>query len=187
MIALLALYSDELGSLRDRAGIKRWPQRTIRGAKLLERYLIGDGLDAATVTSDICTLTDDSRLFRWQIPEYIQIPKISKSKKIASKESTAGGITVIAKRLRRYLKYFPMQQEKEHQGNEPNPQDFSITLLEGLNKQATRLANDTAAATGNIRASAELRQSMANTRLQRIVLALSIIAIIVSIATAVVI
>lgn len=186
MSALLALYSDELGSIRDRAGIKRWPQRTVREAKLLERYLIGDGLDAATVTSDIRALTDDSRLFRWQIPEYIEIPKNSKSREIASKEPAVGSITATAKRLRKYLKISPMQREKENQESELKSKAFSIALCETLNKQATHLARDTAATTGNIRASAELRQSMANTRLQRIVLFLSIIAIIVSIATAVV-
>jgi hypothetical protein len=47
--------------------------------------------------------------------------------------------------------------------------------------QAKQLAQDSAATTANVRASAELRQAISNTRLQRQVLALAVIAIIVSV------
>jgi hypothetical protein len=54
-------------------------------------------------------------------------------------------------------------------------------FFEALKNRATRLAEDTAATTASIRASAELRQSVSNTRLQRATLLLSLIAAAVAI------
>ena len=61
------------------------------------------------------------------------------------------------------------------------PGELVPSLRERLRSQAERLGRDTAVATGNIRASAELRQAIANTKLQRAVVCLSIIAIVVAI------
>jgi hypothetical protein len=184
LVALLAIYDDELGNLRDRAGIRRRPQRTVREAKALDQYLIGDGLDAATITSDIRTLTEDFARFRRDVPEYREVLENSRSSN-AIADATTKNLVARAKRL-----YDRIKNIKVHQGNDQNEEvevrDFAIALCEGLNEQAVHFADDTAATTGNIRASAELRQAMANTRLQRTVLVLSIIAILVSIVATVV-
>jgi hypothetical protein len=49
-------------------------------------------------------------------------------------------------------------------------------LRELLRDQVERLARDTAATTSNVRASAELRQAVANTKLQRVMICLTIAA-----------
>ena len=59
-------------------------------------------------------------------------------------------------------------------------------MREGLREQAEQLGRDTAVATGNIRASAELRQAIANTTLQRVMVCLTIIAVVVAVIAVVV-
>lgn len=59
MVALLAIYADRLGDLRDKAGVRRFPSRPVRDARALDDYLVRDGLDVATVTSDLESLTED--------------------------------------------------------------------------------------------------------------------------------
>lgn len=176
--ALLAIYSEELGNLRDDAGIKSKTRRTVREAKAIDRYLIGDGLDAATVASDIVALTEDPTLFCWEVPEYVECLDEYRSIRPPSNS--------VAKpaRLLDRIKNFKLHQEDTQ--NEANEIELAKVLCEGLREQATRLVNDTEATIGNIRASTELRQAIANTKLQRIILVMSIIAILVSIiATAV--
>jgi hypothetical protein len=56
------------------------------------------------------------------------------------------------------------------------PRELVPCLREKLRDQVEPLARDTAAATGNVRASAELRQAVANTRLQRVTICLTIAA-----------
>lgn len=146
ILALLALYADRLGDLRDTAGRKRFPRRPVREGRDFDDYLIRDGLDAATVTSDLESFTRDLTYFRWGVPEYIEdregFPKTSPS--------------------REPLEYVP-------------------SLCAELREQAARLARDTTTTTGNIRASAQLRQAIANTRLQRFVLALSVAATVIAV------
>jgi hypothetical protein len=147
MTSLLSLYSDGLGDLRDQAGGRPKLRRPVQEALKLDRYLIGDGLDSATITADIRLLTDDLEQFRWSVPEY--------------SEDLEG--------------YPPHLREKRE------PREFVPTLCNWLKNQATRLSEDTATTTGNIRASAELRQAIANTRLQRTTLLLSLAATVIAI------
>jgi hypothetical protein len=148
MPALLDLYADRLGELRDEAGIKRFPRRPVREARELDDYLIRDGLDAATVTSDLELLTRDVTEFRWGVPEFSedrdQLP------------------------------------EKFRRGDPP---EYVPALCAQIREQAARLASDTKTTTGNVRASAELRQAIANTTLQRFTLILSFAATIVAITS----
>jgi hypothetical protein len=113
----------------------------------LDQYLIGDGLDSASITADIRPLTDDLKQFRWSVPEFTE-----------DLES-----------------YPPSIREKRE------PREFVPALCSWLRNQANRLAEDTATTTGNIRASAELRQAIANTRLQRTTLLLSLVATVVAV------
>lgn len=146
MAALLAIYSDRLGDLRDKAGVRRFPSRPVREARVLDDYLIRDGLDAATVTSDAELFTQDLTEFRWGVPEF-----------------------------------------KEHREHLPEtarsraPLEYVPSLCARIREQAVRLANDTKTTTGNIRASAELRQAIANTRLQRFILALAVVAAVLAV------
>lgn len=146
MTALLALYSDRLGDLRDKAGVRRFPSRPVREARVLDDYLIRDGLDAATVTSDLESFTRDLTDFRWGVPEFTEhrehLPETAHS--------------------RARLEYVP-------------------SLCARIREQAVRLASDTKTTTANIRASAELRQAIANTRLQRFLLALAVVAAILAV------
>lgn len=59
--------------------------------------------------------------------------------------------------------------------------EYVPTLCARIREQAARLASDTQLAAGNIRASAELRQAIANTRLQRVLLLLAIVAAILAV------
>jgi hypothetical protein len=146
---LLSIYSDGLAALRDQAGVRRLPPRPLREARDLDDYLIRDGLDAGTVTSDLEVFTRDLEVFRWDVPEFSE-----------SREHLPSGA---------------------QQGGEPR--DYVPALCSAIRKHAARLASDSSATTGNIRASAELRQAIANTRLQRSILFLSAIALVVAVVS----
>lgn len=145
--ALLSLYADRLGGLRDKAGVKRFLRRPVRAGRELDDYLIRDGLDAATVTSDLELLTRDLTIFRWAVPEFTE--------------------------------------ERAHlpQPLNRDPVEYVPSLCAAIREQAARLASDTATTTGNIKASAELRQAIANTTLQRFIVALSVIATIIAVVS----
>jgi len=70
MTCLLSLYVDRLGELRDRAGVRRRMGRPVRQAREFDKYLMGDGLDASTVASDLRTFAENLQRFRWSVPEY---------------------------------------------------------------------------------------------------------------------
>ncbi len=60
------IQAGRLALLRDRAGRRlrhRWPRRQRRFAFAFDSYLIGDGLDASTVASDLAAFTDDPNNF----------------------------------------------------------------------------------------------------------------------------
>jgi hypothetical protein len=108
--------------------------------------LIRDGLDAASVTSDLQSFTRDLSLFRFDVPEFTEY--------------------------------------REHLGEASDnrtPMEYLPALRDAIRDEAARLASDAATTTGNIRASAELRQAIANTRLQRFIVALSIVAAIIAV------
>jgi hypothetical protein len=63
------------------------------------------------------------------------------------------------------------------------PAQLSAALLEKIKTQGERLMRDTDAATSNITASAELRQAIANTKLQRRVLVLTVASILIALAS----
>lgn len=69
IMRLLSLYTDRLAALRDQAS-KR--PRPVRDAKALDSFLMGDGLDASTITSDLEDFTDDLGRFRLLVPEYTE-------------------------------------------------------------------------------------------------------------------
>lgn len=144
--ALLDIYAARLAGLRDRAGVRRLLSRPVRDARTLDDYLSRDGLDAATVTSDLELFTRDLTTFRWDVPEFTEY-----------REHLG-----VATPKRTEVEYLP-------------------ALRIEIREQAARLASDTTNTTGNIRASAELRQAIANTRLQRFVFGLSVCAIVVAI------
>jgi hypothetical protein len=68
LTALLAIYAQRIARLRDAAGRARLIRRPVRDARILDRYLLSDGLDAATVTADIANLTKDLSVFRQDVP-----------------------------------------------------------------------------------------------------------------------
>jgi hypothetical protein len=65
-------------------------------------------------------------------------------------------------------------------GRNLEPSKLVPDLADGLRRQAERLGADAAATDANLRASAELRQAVANTRLQRTVVLVSIAALVVA-------
>jgi hypothetical protein len=152
---LLSLYADELATLRDHAGRRpqrRLPRRHVRAALDLDRYLIGDGLDAATVASEVASFAEDPQNFATDLRAYPE-----------------------------YLDPFP---ESARAANPPR--EMTAWTREGLQERAERLERDTSAATGNIRASAELRQAIANTRLQRVVVPLTFLTLVATVITLIV-
>jgi hypothetical protein len=146
LTALMGLYADRLGGFRDAAGKKRRLRRPVRDGKELNDYLVGDGLDVATVTSDLRAFTKDLNIFRWGVPEFTEY-----------RQHLPDGV-----RDRPPIEYLP-------------------ALRDTIRRQAKRLAADTRITTENVRASAELRQSISNTRLQRLTLALSVAAALVAV------
>jgi hypothetical protein len=146
IVALLSLYADRLSDLRDRAGVKRVLRRPVREGRALDDYLIRDGLDAATITSDLEVLTRDVGEFRWGVPEFVE-------------DQTA----------------LPEQFRKRP------PMEYVAVLCGAIREQGARLAVDTTTTTGNIKASAELRHAIANTTLQRFILALAVAAAVIAV------
>jgi hypothetical protein len=146
---LLALYADRLAELRDRAG--RRPRRSrrrriVREAQEFDRYLIGDGLDASVVTSDLEDFTQSLPRFGFGVPEYT--------------EDLTG---------------YPESVRRQRQ-----PDELIPVLRDNLKAQASQLQRDTAATTAGIRASAELRQAIANTIVQRRLEVLTIASIVIA-------
>ncbi len=146
---LLSLYADRLAELRDRAG--RRPRRArrhriVREAQELDRYLIGDGLDASAVSSDLEDFTRSLRRFRFGVPEYT--------------EDLTG---------------YP-----ESVRDQRDPAELVPVLRDNLKAQASQLQRDMAATSAGIRASAELRQAVANTIVQRRLEVLTIVSILIA-------
>ncbi|MBS1886123.1 MAG: hypothetical protein JSU06_02955 [Actinobacteria bacterium] len=144
--ALLSLYADRLARLRDRAAIRRFPRRPVREGRELDHYLISDGLDVSTVTSDVGIFIEDPMIFGFDIPGFTESFEV-----------------------------FPAGKRSRP------PMDYLEWLREGIGRQAARLGGDNATTSENIRASAELRQAIANTRLQRFILLLSAAAAIIAV------
>lgn len=151
LTALLDIYAGQLARLRDAAGRSRRIRRPVHDARNLDRYLLTDGLDAATITADVANLTKDPTTFRWNVPEYTE---------------DQGQLREGWKK-RESLELLPL-------------------MCTSLESRAARLAEDTANTVGNVRASAELRQAVANTRLQRTVVIITFAALVVTIAALVV-
>jgi hypothetical protein len=139
--ALLAIYSERLGQMRDQAARERIPKRPVSKARALDRYLVGDGLDAATIVADVVDLTSDLGRFRYGVPEFVED-----------------------------------RSELPDAATKKEPLDYVPLMCDDIRRRAERLDQDTAATTGNLRASAELRQAIANTRLQRMTVILSVLA-----------
>ncbi|MGW3993078.1 hypothetical protein ACWEF6_06270 [Amycolatopsis sp. NPDC004772] len=69
-LALLDIYGDRLSEIRDQSQVRSRPRRPVQEAKDLDSYLIGDGLDAATVAEDLASAAKDLQRFRWDTAEY---------------------------------------------------------------------------------------------------------------------
>jgi hypothetical protein len=138
--ALLSIYADRLARLRDRTRDRRRPRRPVREGLALDDYLIGDGLDAATVASDLGAYTEDLDHFRWGVPEFTE-----------------------------YMDHMPEQSSVHRR----EPREYVPVLRESIRGQASRVANDSSVTTEAVKASAELRQAISNTRLGRLTLLLS--------------
>ena len=149
MQSLLGIYSERLAKFRDAAGKnRRVRSRPVRDARELDRYLITDGLDAATITADIQALTSDLVTFRWSVPEYTE---------------DRGDLPERFKKV--------------------PPTELVPALCASLAAAASRLAKDSSNTEGNIRASAELRQAIASTRLQRAVVVFTLAAVAVALVS----
>ena len=68
---LLSLYIDRLTGLRDRP-VRHRLRRPVQEALNLDNYLLGDGLDASTVTADVRDLTENPAYFGHDIPDYLE-------------------------------------------------------------------------------------------------------------------
>lgn len=150
--ALLSIYTDQLSRLRDRAGIKPRIGRPVRQARDLDGFLLGDGLDAVTVASDLKDFTEELSNFRWNVAEYME---------------DVQGIPESIRNSREAAQLVP-------------------NLRDTLHTSSIRLIEDIAATTTNVSASAQLRQAVANTRLQRTVVTLAVIATIASVISLVI-
>jgi hypothetical protein len=143
---LLSLYSEQVSRIRDQAGMKRRLRRPVKKANELDRFIVGDGLDIATVGRDLEEFSTSPHFWR-DVPEYQEdysaFPENFKSRYPARslKEAYSGQIGDLAKRV---------------------VQDAEITL-------------------GNVRASAELQQSVSNTKLQWTMSVLTVVAIVVAV------
>jgi hypothetical protein len=149
---LLRVYSKRLAQLRDQSRLRRAFGHPVREARNMDDFLLGDGLDASTVTSDLQSYTGELKQFRWNVPEY------TLDESYLSGEDRTG---------RDEVELIPQLCKVIRQGSE-------------------RLVRDMASITVNMNTSAELRQAIANTRLQRSVVFLSAIATIAAVVSLIV-
>ncbi len=176
LMCLLSIYADRLGGLRDRAATRRRFDGSIRKARDLDNFLLGDGLDASTAASEMRKFAESLERFRYGVVEYEQVGDRPPG------EVAAGQ----GKRGSRYLEILPnflvrkvaRSDESTVPSSRPSQarSELSLALHKMLDGQSVQLVNDMSAVTDNIRASAELRQAIANTRLQRVVVLLAVIA-----------
>ncbi len=148
LVALLSLYANGLARLRDRAGAPRLRRRWVGEARAFDGYLIGDGLDSASIAADLMAPDDRGIVLNMDFPRYLR------------------------ERLGAVGADKEQREESVHLG-------ASIAAL--LRQRATRLAGDTTRTVEIVRGSAELRQAVANTGLQRAVGALSVLAVIIAV------
>ncbi|MFJ8495884.1 hypothetical protein ACIRBZ_47325 [Streptomyces sp. NPDC094038] len=176
LMCLLSIYADRLGGLRDRAAARRRFDGSVRKARDLDIFLLGDGLDASTVASEMRKFTDSLKRFRYGVVEYEQVDDRPSGEAVVG-ESSRGSryLRVLPKFLTRKVVNSRESTVSSSQTSRVRA-ELSPALHEMLNEQSAQLVNDMSAVTDNIRASAELRQAIANTRLQRVVVLLAVIA-----------
>ena len=118
----------------------------------LDRYLMRDGLDTATLTGDIEVFTRDPVRFGWNVPEYEEFTEHMHPPPGQAPPSTGSYLTMLCERLAR-----TGCTPRERRAAKPQGQLW--------------------------KASAELRQAIANTQLQRVVLTFSAAAVIVAVVS----
>jgi hypothetical protein len=69
---LLSLYTDRLAALRDQASKPPTITRPVRDARALDSFLMRDGLDASTITSDLEDFTEHLGYFSLGVPQYTE-------------------------------------------------------------------------------------------------------------------
>lgn len=176
LMCLLSVYADRLGGLRDRAATRRRFDGSIRKARDLDNFLLGDGLDASTVASEMRNFAASLEQFRYGVVEYEQVDGHPAGEATAGEgKKRSRGLEILPKFLVRKVARSDTSTASSSRPSQVRS-GLSPTLHEMLNEQAAQLLNDMSAVTDNIRASAELRQAIANTRLQRVVVLLAIIA-----------
>lgn len=174
MSCLLSLYSHRLGRLRDRSATRQRFDRPVRQARELDQFLLGDGLDAATVASEVRNFAASQKSFRYDFVEYFESSDLP--------DETVGAQTPRRKDrfVKTLLRAAHRKSEKgEKGGGVAGPRkasELTSMIRESLTRQSGNLMDDMRIATTNIGASAGLRQAIANTRMQRAVVLLAIIA-----------
>lgn len=173
---LLSIYTDRLSELRDQTATRHRIDRPVRRARELDRYLLGDGLDAMTVASEIQEFTKNLQSFRHDVVEYTEtrdhLPRTSANQE-SSPPNKSGSIRAF---LRRGPSKRGNRNTEEIRPIEPEARSLVPAMRDALQDQAARLLEDMRVTTDNIGASAELRQAIANTRMQRAVVTLAVIA-----------
>jgi hypothetical protein len=72
IICLLSLYTNRLAALRDQASKQPTITRPVRDARALDSFLMRDGLDASTITSDLEDFTQHLAYFQFGVPAYTE-------------------------------------------------------------------------------------------------------------------
>jgi hypothetical protein len=151
---LLSLYADRLSSIRDQAGRQLRLTRRLRFRRPVRE---ARDLDDFLIRDglDSATIISDTKDFT----------------------SEPGVFSLDAPAYEEDLTAYPSRAKISQ------PRELAPTLRLDIRNQTERLNRDTEAATSNIAASAELRQSIANTRLQRSVIVLTVIAVVIALAS----
>lgn len=68
ILVLISLFQQALGRTRDYPRNRRFA-RPVRDALDLDYYLINDGLDAATISSEVLTSISDGKIFEYGLPD----------------------------------------------------------------------------------------------------------------------
>jgi hypothetical protein len=181
MRCLLSVYADRLSELRDHAATQRRIDTPVRRARELDHYLLGDGLDAVTVASEIQKFAEHLRSFRYDVVEYTENLDHFPDRSTIQEPSPPNAGSAIRAVLRRASLKWGSEQAEVPSVTDVESRNLVPALRDSLRDQAARLLGDIQVAANNIGASAELRQAIANTRMQRAVVLLAIIATLASV------
>ena len=163
----LLVGEKRLSRIRDSARPRRRTWGVVREARRVEEFLLTQAFDAISIARDLARLSDDEWAYRWEVPPFTVIEPFGADR--PSTEASSGATAPEAA-----LSDVP----EENKG-------LLGTQIRSFHRiMSAQLLIDVEATRQTLVAYAQLAGVESNTRLQRVVVALAVLAILISVASA---